>query len=62
MTKLMQVLRTILALSAFFAMVYVNDVWLLIAPTTRLRRWGVTTFHLFQPAWPGGEGGRGRRE
>ncbi len=61
MNTLTQSLRAILALSAFFAAIYVNDLWVYLAPTHRLRRWGVATFRLSHPAWPGDVGG-GRRE
>ncbi|GEM_PF-6562427 len=43
MGTLTQPLRTILAVVAFFAMVYLAYLCMCLAPTARLRRWGTTT-------------------
>ncbi len=43
MGELTLALRTILAILAFFAMVYLAYVCMYLAPTARLRRWGATT-------------------
>lgn len=55
MGVLAQALRMILAVVAFFAMVYLTYLCMYLAPTARLRRWGTTTSWLL--AWPGATGG-----
>ena len=54
-----QALRTILAVVAFFAMVYLAYLCMYLAPTARLRRWGTTTSWLL--SWPAVAGG-GQRD
>ncbi len=55
MSALTQGLRTILAVTRFFALVYVTYLCTYLAPTHDLRRWGAaTSWILIQlgPAWP----------
>lgn len=60
MGTLAQALRTILGVVAFFAMVYLAYLCACLAPTARLRRWGVTTSWLL--AWPGARAGAGHHD